>query len=48
VQDFWDKYSKVYEIFRKLKPELMDNLKDWEELFKKELIETRKKLEYVK
>ena len=48
VYDFWDKYKKVYEIFRKLKPELMDNLKDWEELFKKELIETRKKLEYVK
>lgn len=36
MQDFWDKYSKVYEIFRRLKPELIGNLKDWEELFKQE------------
>lgn len=36
VQDFWGKYKNVYEIFSKLKPELIDNLRDWEELFRQE------------
>lgn len=48
LKDFWDKYKKVYEILKMQKPELIENLKDWEELFKKEykekMIEEREKL----
>lgn len=42
VDDFWDKYKEVYKTFRKLKPELMDTLDDWEELFKREYKEIKK------
>lgn len=36
IDDFWDKYVYVYKNLRKHKPELIDKLKDWEEMFKKE------------
>lgn len=42
VEDFWEKYKKVYEIFRKYKPELLDTLKEWEILFKKEYTQYKK------
>jgi len=36
IKGFWKKYRNVYQVLKRLKPELIDNLKDWEDLFKKE------------
>lgn len=36
TSDFWNKYKKVYVILRNTKPELLKNLVDWEEMFKRE------------
>lgn len=36
IKDFWAKYKKVYTVLRNTKPELLKNLVDWEEMFKRE------------
>ncbi len=43
LEDFWDKYVYVYKKFRKYKPELIDKLKDWEKMFKREYREVEEK-----
>lgn len=34
IKNFYNKYSKVYEILRKTKPDVIEKLRDWENLFK--------------
>lgn len=45
VEDFWEKYKKVYKTLNKYHPELLNSLKDWEDLFKKEYKEYIKEKE---